>query len=141
MKDLTLEELIQQIYCCLSLQYFRKMKQENLTFEIVDINDNIIDSDEAVKQSFMMKEASVKILWRSLKQSIIEKHKIIKNALVVMIGISEYMDNKKCGLSNVKNDVKNFKELFEQELNYEFVYSQSPQMTKEDVQIFMDRLF
>ncbi|ETO07240.1 hypothetical protein RFI_30152, partial [Reticulomyxa filosa] len=142
MKDLTLEELIQQIYYCLSLQYFRKMKQENLTFEIVDINDNIIDSDEAVKQSFMVKEASFKILWKSLQQSIIlEKQKIIKNALVVMIGISEYMNSNKCELSNVKDDVKNFKELFEQELNYKFVCNESPQMTKEDVQIFMDRLF
>ncbi|ETO07241.1 caspase-8, partial [Reticulomyxa filosa] len=139
MKNLTLEELIQQIYCCLSLHYFRKMKQENLTFEIFDINDNIINSDEAVKQSFMMKEPSFKILWRSI---INEKHKIIKNVLVVMIGISEYTDNTKYhNLSNVKDeDIKNFKELFEQELNYEFVCNQSPQMTKKDVQSFLAKL-
>ncbi|ETO00696.1 hypothetical protein RFI_36744, partial [Reticulomyxa filosa] len=131
------------IYCCLSLQYFQKIKQENLTFEIFDINDNIIDSDEAVKQSFMMKEPSFKMLWRSLQQSIInEKHKIIKNALVVMIGISEYIDNTKYqNLSNVKDeDIKNFKELFGQELNYEFVCNQSPQTTKKDLQSFLDKL-
>ncbi|ETO12886.1 hypothetical protein RFI_24489 [Reticulomyxa filosa] len=73
MKNLTLEELIQQIYRCLNLQHFQKMKQENLTFEIVDMRDNIIDSDEAVKQAFMMGEPSFKIRWRSLQQSIINE--------------------------------------------------------------------
>ncbi|ETO10739.1 hypothetical protein RFI_26638 [Reticulomyxa filosa] len=132
MKDLTLEELIRQSYSCL-----------NLTFELADMKNNIIDSDDAVKQVFMMKEPSFKIRWKSLQQPIIsEKHKIIKNALVAMIGISKYVDNTKWpNIPNVKKkDVKNFKKLFEQELNYEFVCNQPQQMTKKDIQSFLARL-
>ncbi|ETO36336.1 hypothetical protein RFI_00725 [Reticulomyxa filosa] len=133
MKDLTLEELTRQSYSCL-----------DLTFELVDMKNNVINSDKAVKQAFMTKEPSFKIRSRSLQQLIISgKYKIIKNALVVMIGISEYIYTTEWpNIPNVKKkDVKNFKKLFEQELNYQFVCNQSPQMTKKDVQVFMDRLF
>ncbi|ETO25430.1 hypothetical protein RFI_11707 [Reticulomyxa filosa] len=66
--------------------------------------------------------------------------KRIENALVIMIGISEYNDNKVWpNLSSVKeDDIKNFEQLFKQELNYTFVYNSSPKMTKQDVQEFMD---
>ncbi|ETO34317.1 hypothetical protein RFI_02778, partial [Reticulomyxa filosa] len=138
LKDLTFEELIQQIYSCLNLQCLEKMQQENLKFELVDMSDNIINSDEAVQQSFMMEKPSFKILWKSI---ISEKYKIIKNALVVMIAISKYTDKKKYDdLSNVKDeDVKNFKQLFEQELNYTFVTNESPQMTEKDVRSFLTK--
>ncbi|ETO04902.1 hypothetical protein RFI_32494, partial [Reticulomyxa filosa] len=141
LNDLTLEELIYKIhYSCLDLQHFKKMKQENLTFELVDMKENIIDSDEAVKQTFVSNENSYKILWRPI---INEKHKIIKNPLVVMIAISEYIDNTKWpNIPNVKDeDVKNFKQLFEEELKYQFVYNLSPRMTKVALQAFIDRLF
>ncbi|ETO04974.1 hypothetical protein RFI_32419, partial [Reticulomyxa filosa] len=133
MNALTLEELIYKIYCsCLDLQHLKKMKQENLTFELVDMKDNIIDSDEAVKQAFVSDETSYKILWRPI---INENHKIIKNPLVVMIAISEYIDNTKWpNIPNIKDDVKNFKQLFEEELNYQFMCNSSPKMTKIDLQ-------
>ncbi|ETO32440.1 hypothetical protein RFI_04677, partial [Reticulomyxa filosa] len=138
LKGLVYEELIQQIYSCLNLQSFKKMQQENLTFDLVDMRDNIIDSDEAVQQSFMVEKPSFKIRWRPI---ISGKCKIIKNALVVMIAISEYTDKKKYGdLSNVKDeDVNNFKQLFEQELNYTFVVNESPQMTKKEVRSFLTK--
>ncbi|ETO23588.1 hypothetical protein RFI_13592 [Reticulomyxa filosa] len=68
------------LYC----NYLKKMKQENLTFKLVDMKDNIIDFDEAVKQAFVSNETSYKILWRPI---INENHKII--------AIGEYIDNTK----------------------------------------------
>ncbi|ETO11668.1 hypothetical protein RFI_25708 [Reticulomyxa filosa] len=39
-----------------------------------------------------------------------------------------------------KKDVKNIKQLFEQELNYEFMCNPSPRMTKKDFQDFMNQI-
>ncbi|ETN98216.1 hypothetical protein RFI_39294, partial [Reticulomyxa filosa] len=73
----------------------------------------------------------------------IGKAKLIKNALVVMIAISEYEDNNKWpNLESAKDtDINNFKYIFGQELNYEFVYNKNPKMNKEDAQEFMAQLF
>ncbi|ETO14405.1 hypothetical protein RFI_22965, partial [Reticulomyxa filosa] len=64
---------------------------------------------------------------------------VIKNALVVMIAISEY--NTECeNLPNVKEkDIKHFRELFKDELNYKFVCKE-PKMDKQDVQEFLVNL-
>ncbi|ETN98091.1 hypothetical protein RFI_39426, partial [Reticulomyxa filosa] len=66
----------------------------------------------------------------------------IKNALVILIAISEYDDNNKWkNLKNVKEkDIKNFKQLFKQELDYEMVCNPSPKMTKDDVDEFIEQV-
>ncbi|ETN99349.1 hypothetical protein RFI_38132 [Reticulomyxa filosa] len=47
----------------------------------------------------------------------------IKNALVMMIVISEYIDNTKW--PDLQNAKKRFKQLFQKKLNYEFECNQS----------------
>ncbi|ETO35881.1 hypothetical protein RFI_01181 [Reticulomyxa filosa] len=115
MKVLTFEELLRQSHHCLELKHFQKMSSEYLKMQLVDMEDNIIDSDEIVKKEFESNEPTFKIIWTSFQQSIIfGKTKTIKNALVILIAISEYDDNNKWkNLKNVKEkDVKNFKLIF-----------------------------
>ncbi|ETN99528.1 hypothetical protein RFI_37942, partial [Reticulomyxa filosa] len=59
-----------------------------------------------------------------------------------MIAISEYEDNKKWrNLESAKDDdINNFKYIFEQELNYEFVCNEEPKMNKDDVNEFLATL-
>ncbi|ETO07949.1 hypothetical protein RFI_29439, partial [Reticulomyxa filosa] len=81
--------------------------------------------------------------WKpSLSANLNTTVRVVRNALVAMIGISEYDDNS--GWPNhpniKKNDIVNFKNLFEKELNYDFVHNQKARMTKEDVQEFFDDL-
>ncbi|ETO16671.1 hypothetical protein RFI_20668, partial [Reticulomyxa filosa] len=142
MKELTFEELLHQAYICLESKAFQKINNENLKLQLVDMKNNIIESNEAVKKEFESNEPTFKIVWISFQQpAIFGKTKTIKNALVILIAISEYEDNNIWkNLKNVKEkDIKNFKQLFEQELNYEIVYNPSPKMTKEDIQDFMDQ--
>ncbi|ETO12705.1 hypothetical protein RFI_24670 [Reticulomyxa filosa] len=143
MKVLTFEELLRQSHYCLELKHFQKMSNEYLKIQLVDMNDNIIESDEFVKKEFERNEPIFKILWTPLQQSlIIGKAKVIKNALVIMIAISEYEDNKKWpNLENAKDiDINNFKYIFEQELNYEFVCNKEPKMNKDDINEFLTDL-
>ncbi|ETO00112.1 caspase-7 (C14 family), partial [Reticulomyxa filosa] len=60
-----------------------------------------------------------------------------------MIAISEYTNNDEwSNLESAKDtDINNFKSIFGQELNYEFVYNKEPKMNKEDVQEFIDDVF
>ncbi|ETO24716.1 hypothetical protein RFI_12441 [Reticulomyxa filosa] len=143
MKELTFEELLRQSYSCLSSKDFQKINNENLKMQLMDMQDNIIESDEAVKKEFKKNKPSFKLNWVSFQQSIIKgENKIIKNGLVIMIGISEY--DKNMGWPNLRNvkekDIINFKQLFKEELKYEFVCNESPKMTKEEVQDFMDQI-
>ncbi|ETO31514.1 hypothetical protein RFI_05607, partial [Reticulomyxa filosa] len=68
--------------------------------------------------------------------------RVISNALVVMIGISKYHDNKVWpNLPNIKTkDLVNFKELFEKKFNYDFVCNHEPSMAKDDVHEFFANL-
>ncbi|ETO33231.1 hypothetical protein RFI_03875, partial [Reticulomyxa filosa] len=134
--ELTFEALLRQSYICLELQDFQKMKNENLRLEMVDMKDDIIESDETVKREFKNDKPTFKVTLRPIE---IGKTKIISNALVVMIGISKYIDNKKWpNLKNVKDiDMINFKQLFKQELNYKFVCNEESTMNKEDVHEFL----
>ncbi|ETO34159.1 hypothetical protein RFI_02935 [Reticulomyxa filosa] len=67
-----------------------------------------------------LNQSSFKIIWTLLQPIIIGKTKTIKNPFVVMIAI------KVNNLPNVKEtDVKNFKQLFKKELNYQLEYVQS----------------
>ncbi|ETO31606.1 hypothetical protein RFI_05515 [Reticulomyxa filosa] len=142
MKELTFEELLRQSHNCLELRHFQEMKNGRLRLELVNIVDDIIESDEDVKKEFENEEPTFKIIWTSFQQTIIGKTKTIKNALVIMIAISEYIDNTTwCNLPNVKEkDITNFKQLFEQELKYDVVCNQSSKMTKQDVQSFLIKL-
>ncbi|ETN99545.1 caspase-7 (C14 family), partial [Reticulomyxa filosa] len=91
-------------------------------------------------KEFENNEPTFKIRWISLQQPLmIGKAKSIKNALVIMIAISEYEDNKKWpNLESAKDtDINNFKYIFEQELNYEFVCNKEPKMNKDDVNEFL----
>ncbi|ETO12158.1 hypothetical protein RFI_25219, partial [Reticulomyxa filosa] len=139
MKELTFKELLRQSYCCLEATDFQKINDENLKIHLVDMKDNILESDRDVEKEFESNEPLFKIRWTP----IIGKTKKIKNALIVMIAISEYEDNDKwCNLESVKDeDITNFKYIFEQELNYKFVCNEKPKMNKEDVQEFIDKLF
>ncbi|ETO19405.1 hypothetical protein RFI_17817 [Reticulomyxa filosa] len=76
----------------------------------------MIETDEAMMKEFESNEPTFEIIWISFQQPIIlGKTKTIKNTLVIMIAISEYDDN------NMEKSYKYFKQLFEQELNYEIV--------------------
>ncbi|ETO02493.1 hypothetical protein RFI_34937, partial [Reticulomyxa filosa] len=136
MNNLTLQELTHQSLSCMNLQSFKKMQQENFTFELADMKDNIINSDEAVQQSFAMDEPSFKILWKLIVNG---KYKTIKNAVVVMITISEYIDNTKWpNIPNLKKkNARNYQQIFREELNYQFMSNKHPKMQKRSVQSFL----
>ncbi|ETN97973.1 hypothetical protein RFI_39549 [Reticulomyxa filosa] len=91
------------------------------------MKDNIIESDEVVKKEFESNEPTFKILWTPLQQPLMTgKAKSINNALVIMIAISEYEDNKKW--ANLEK------------LNYELVCNEKPKMNKDDVEEFLTDL-
>ncbi|ETO31826.1 hypothetical protein RFI_05290 [Reticulomyxa filosa] len=142
MKELTFEELLRQSYNCLKLEHFQKMNNEYLKLQLVNMNDNVIESDKDVTKEFETNEPTFKITWIPFQQLIIiGKTKTIKNALVIMIAISEYMDKTLRNLPNVnEKDVTNFKQLFEEELKYDFICNPSPKMTKQDLQSFFAKL-
>ncbi|ETO33082.1 hypothetical protein RFI_04025 [Reticulomyxa filosa] len=85
MKQLTFEELI---------------KNENLKFELVNMQNNIIDSDESIIKEFRNKNNKFKIIWIPVQKL------MINHALV----ISGYDNTKSCdNLSKTKeNCVTNF---------------------------------
>ncbi|ETO26590.1 hypothetical protein RFI_10549 [Reticulomyxa filosa] len=143
MKELTFEELLHQAYNCLESKAFQKINKENLKLQLVDMKNDIIESDEAVKKEFENDEPTFKVIWTSFQQPVmLGRTKTIKDALVIMIAISEYDDNNIWkNLKNVKEkDVKNFKQLFEQELNYEIVCNPSPKMTKDEIDEFIEKV-
>ncbi|ETO09620.1 caspase-8 [Reticulomyxa filosa] len=139
MKELTFEELLRQTYNCLESNAFQKINNENLKPQLTDMKNNIIESNEDVMKEFKSNEPTFKLIWTSFQHG---KTKTIKNAFVIMIAISEYNDNSIWkNLKNVKEkDVKNFKQLFEQEMNYEIMCNSSPKMTKDEVDEFMDQV-
>ncbi|ETN97211.1 hypothetical protein RFI_40320, partial [Reticulomyxa filosa] len=133
MKELTFEELFRQAHNCLEWKDIQKMRNEHVKLDLTNMKDNIIESDKDVKKEFKKSQPSFKIIWTPFHPIICGKTKTIKNALVMMIAISEYNDNLKWpDLPNVKEDVKNFRQLFKKELSYEFERNKSPQMTKTD---------
>ncbi|ETO01572.1 hypothetical protein RFI_35868 [Reticulomyxa filosa] len=86
MKELSFEELLFQTYHCLESKAFQKINNENLKLQLVDMRNNIIESNEDVMKEFESNEPTFKIIWTSFQQSIIlGKTKTIKNALVILI--------------------------------------------------------
>ncbi|ETN98778.1 hypothetical protein RFI_38709, partial [Reticulomyxa filosa] len=137
MKELSFEELLFQANHCLESKDFQKIYNENLKLQLADMRNNIIESDKDVMKEFESNEPTFKIIWAFQ----LGKTKIIRNALVMLIAISEYDDNNTWKyLKNVKEkDVKNFKQLFEQELNYEMICNPYPKMTKNEIDEFIDK--
>ncbi|ETO02744.1 hypothetical protein RFI_34669, partial [Reticulomyxa filosa] len=88
-----------------------------------------------VKKEFESNEPTFKIFWVPL----VGKAKLIKNALIVMIAISEYEDNKKWpNLESSKDtDINNFRYIFKEELKYEFECNKEHKMNKDDVNQFL----
>ncbi|ETO13039.1 hypothetical protein RFI_24336, partial [Reticulomyxa filosa] len=121
MRNLTFEELFRQIYNNLEWKCLREMSDKDQKLELADSNDEIIKSDEMVRREFENNEPLFKVLWSPIR---IGKIKIIKNALVIMIAIN----------------VENFRQLFEQNLGYEFVCNTNFKMNKEDVKEFLIEL-
>ncbi|ETO32716.1 hypothetical protein RFI_04400, partial [Reticulomyxa filosa] len=52
MKELTVEELFRQSYTCLERKDFQKIRNENVKLELVNMKDNIIESDNDVEREF-----------------------------------------------------------------------------------------
>jgi len=67
------------------------------------------------------------------------KRRMIKKAMVAMVGISQYDEKTKTfkNLDGVKKDVENFRHLFKDSLNYNWMESK-PKLTKVDLLEFID---
>ncbi|ETO07771.1 hypothetical protein RFI_29619, partial [Reticulomyxa filosa] len=130
---LTLNELLRQCYYCLDEKDFTKLSK--MKMDVVDMNDNMIESDEDVMRVLKLKDPTFKLTWTHSGEK-----KIIRNALVMMIAISEYNEGLEWeSLKNVKDkDITNFKKLFEEELKYDFVCNDTPNMTQEDVKDYTE---
>ncbi|ETN97236.1 hypothetical protein RFI_40295, partial [Reticulomyxa filosa] len=115
LKELTLNELFRQ--CCYYLDEKGFTKLSKMKMDVVDMNDNMIESDEDVMRVLKLKDPTFKLTWTHSGEK-----KIIRNALVMMIAISEYNEGLEWeSLKNVKDkDITNFKKLFEEELKYDF---------------------
>ncbi|ETO15323.1 hypothetical protein RFI_22042, partial [Reticulomyxa filosa] len=81
MKKLTFEELFRQIHNCLEWEDIQKMRNEHVKLDLINMKDNIIESDNDVKREFKKNQPSFKIIWTPLQPMIIGKTKTIKNAL------------------------------------------------------------
>ncbi|ETO04855.1 hypothetical protein RFI_32541 [Reticulomyxa filosa] len=133
LKELTLNELFRQCCYCLDKKDFTKLSK--MKMDVADMNDNIIESDEDVMKVLELKDPTFKLIWTHSGEKI-----KIKNALVMMIAISEYNEGLEWkSLKNVKDkDIANFKKLFEEELKYDFVCNDTPNMTQEDVKDYIE---
>ncbi|ETO25447.1 hypothetical protein RFI_11690, partial [Reticulomyxa filosa] len=140
MGELTFKELLWQSYHCLEARDFQKINEENVKLQLMDEENNYVESDEDVKREFKRDDPTFHICWTPF-QLITGKRKIIKNALVVMVAISEYTEDTMWrDLPNVqKEDSKNFEQLFKQELNYEMECNPHPSMTRQEIQDFIDQ--
>ncbi|ETO09068.1 hypothetical protein RFI_28320 [Reticulomyxa filosa] len=91
MKKLTFEELMRECYNNFEEGEIEKMA--NQTIEVINVkNEQQIKSNGDIIKAFENNETLFKINWTSLKTITNEKIKIINNALVIMIGICEYVD-------------------------------------------------
>ncbi|ETO07053.1 hypothetical protein RFI_30339, partial [Reticulomyxa filosa] len=93
-KKLTFQELLRQSYYCLKQIDFEKINKDNLKLQLVDNDDNVVESDEDVKKEIYTDKSIFKITWVPI---IIGKTKTVKNAMVIMVAISEYTDNETRG--------------------------------------------
>ncbi|ETO07302.1 mature-parasite-infected erythrocyte surface antigen [Reticulomyxa filosa] len=140
MKELTVRDLLYQYHNCLEPKDVRKIGNENVKLQVMDMKDSIIESEEVGMKDFKSNGLTFKIVLTPLQQQrILERMKIIKNALVIMVAISEYADIKWSSLKHVHNDCENFQQLFKNELGYDFVKNENAKMNKEDVHKFLSK--
>ncbi|ETO19057.1 hypothetical protein RFI_18183 [Reticulomyxa filosa] len=126
---LTSEELLHRSYQCLGLKDLENMRTMNLKLELFNTDNQIVQTDGDVLKAFEKRQLKFKAIWKNEG-----KKKLVKNALVVMIAISEYNETTPWpNLKNVKNCLK-------KEMKFTFVYNKSPKMNKEDVEEFLDGL-
>ncbi|ETO32400.1 hypothetical protein RFI_04718 [Reticulomyxa filosa] len=71
MKELTFKELFCQSCYCLESKDFQKKNKENMKLQLVNMNDNIVESDKDVIKEFESKEPTFTIIWTSFQQLII----------------------------------------------------------------------
>ncbi|ETO32222.1 hypothetical protein RFI_04895, partial [Reticulomyxa filosa] len=119
------------------------LTKENISviYDVIDLFVDYYSSDDSMAYMEEDERRELKLVPSSKSSNCLIVKKVIKNALVAMIAISEY-DNKEWeNLPNVKEkDIKHFRELFKDELNYEFVCNKEPKMDKQDVQAFLSKL-
>ncbi|ETO05378.1 hypothetical protein RFI_32016, partial [Reticulomyxa filosa] len=92
MKELTFEEIFRQTHNFLEWKDLQKMKNENTKFELFNMKNNMIESDETVRKNFENAEPSFQLLWTP---EIIGKTKTIKNALMDLKSRHKLHKNKK----------------------------------------------
>ncbi|ETO03550.1 hypothetical protein RFI_33852 [Reticulomyxa filosa] len=63
MKKQTFEKFFCQSYYCLEWKDIQKIRNENVRFELVNMEDNIIKSDKDVKRKFKKNKPSFQIIW------------------------------------------------------------------------------
>ncbi|ETO08781.1 hypothetical protein RFI_28602 [Reticulomyxa filosa] len=138
MDTLTYLELYRQIHGHLDWKEFAQMQKMKSELRITDDKDRVIACDKDVESTFKSNEPLLKTSWRSQTNEPSPILKVIRNACVAMIAISKY--SSQCtfpNLPNVKEKVlANYKEIFQNELKYDFVCNENAQMTQEDVQDF-----
>ncbi|ETO30786.1 hypothetical protein RFI_06336 [Reticulomyxa filosa] len=81
MSTLTFEELLCQSYKSLESKHHRKMASEYIRLQLVDMENTIVESDEAVKKAFESNEPTFKITLTTLQPIIIGKTKTIKKCI------------------------------------------------------------
>ncbi|ETO11795.1 hypothetical protein RFI_25583, partial [Reticulomyxa filosa] len=131
MRELTFVELLRQCYDCLENSDFENLKTKKL--EVVrGANKQAVETDADVLQALEQNELPFQVIWTPIQPILTRKNRTIKNALVAMIGIGEYEDNKMWpNLESVKTqDIANFRSLFEKELKYDFVCNEKLKMQK-----------
>ncbi|ETO10845.1 hypothetical protein RFI_26532, partial [Reticulomyxa filosa] len=145
LSQLTHSELCDKICKVLDRSTLEMMAKMQFLMQIIGTDRaKLIETDEDVIQTFKTsKQPLFQLSWKpSLSANLNTTVRVVRNALVVMIGISEYADNSRwSNLPNIEEkDIVNFKNLFEKELNYDFVHNQEARMTKEGVKDFFSNL-
>jgi len=150
------------IYSCMDETLRKQCYKREVLIKIKDMDDCDVETDENVVDAFDSEDVHFivnvndPLMKKQVENDALPKKQVendpptkmqveydplpkkqVKNALVVMVGISEYQ-NPYHHLENVKNkDVKNFRRVFEEEFKYKFVCT-SNFITKSDLQDFFE---
>ncbi|ETO21832.1 hypothetical protein RFI_15372 [Reticulomyxa filosa] len=124
MEELTFAELSRQCYACLKNHHFENLK--GMQLKIIDTAQCLVESDEDVLKAYANDEMLFNVTLMPLQQSFCIKKKC------------EYKHDQ--NMKHIKADITNFQELFEKELQYNFVCNEKSEMTKECIKDFMDSL-
>ncbi|ETO20358.1 caspase-3 [Reticulomyxa filosa] len=141
----TFSELYDNVCKLLDWDDFERMVRMKLMVEIVDRNSKqpIETENDLIRAFEASQHPSFQLVWKSSPRSFANSNvRVVRNALVAMIGISEYNEETGwCKLAKVQEkDMANFKDMFENKLKYDFVCNQTPNMTKTDIHEFFEKL-